>query len=237
MEDSTFWYLYKSEASGIVYPLEFGIKKLKVSDLCYEPDVVWSWCEKGCKNFNNAGGCPPASPLLKTLYSDSDTVWLIYCLFWSKYKHEKVAKSNNSAIHWKFQDAILARLLVNVGYALRTKFEGNFLSTGYCMGCPGKKCNYKLGHKFCRNPQKRTYSMEATGINVVETLKKTTGIEMFWYKKGQTDIPYMLKCIAYFPSINSNLTKDKLVGILNSMKSCHYEIGSSEYLHFLDSLK
>ena len=73
-----------------------------------------------------------------------------------------MAKSNNSAIHWKFQDAILARLLVNVGYALRTKFEGNFLSTGYCMGCPGKRCKSQAEATNLGVSHEQAYRMEDT---------------------------------------------------------------------------
>lgn len=185
--------------SGQEYPLEFFNLKMAANDLIYQPNKVREACRQGCSNYGKAGGCPPRAPLLFDLVSPQEEMWLIACRFWSKYKPSRVAQSRNSAIHWKFQDGIVARVMNNLGHSLNHRNRGFFLSTGYCMGCPGKKCNFKLGNSFCRSPEKRTYSMEATGINVVETVKKHFKLDMYWYSPGKVDIPYMLKCIAFIP--------------------------------------
>ena len=62
------------------------------------------------------------------------------------------------------------------------------------MGCPGKKCSYKL-QEPCRNPNQRTFSMESTGINVVKTVKNTTQETFYWYTKSNIDVPYLMKAI------------------------------------------
>jgi len=193
--------LYQT-TSGNEYPLDFFIVRVLAKNLSYQPDIVRRACQDGCSNYNYGGGCPPRAPLLMDLIGLKDEVYLIACRFWSKYKPQRVAQSKNSAIHWKFQDGILARVLNQLGHDLSHTVGEFFLSTGYCMGCPGKKCNFKLGFNYCRNPKKRTYSLEATGINVVETVQVCLNLSMYWYSPGKIDVPYMLKCIAFFPKVD-----------------------------------
>lgn len=233
-----FWYLYKATSSGIIYPLEFNIKECVVSSLVYEPDIIRELCRIGCGNYNKSGGCPPLAPRLEEICHDNELVWLIYGRFWSFYKHEKVIQSTNCAIHWKFQDAILARILANLGYELRNRFGGLFLGTGYCMGCPGKKCGFKLQEKKCRNPRSRTYSMEACGINVVKTTLNVFNIKTYWYKKGYLDVPYMIKVMAYFPKhCNNHLNpKEEIIKVLNTQKNCLFKIGSDHYEQYLSNI-
>lgn len=235
MKNNVFWYIYISLSSGNVYPLEIGSMQCQAKDLVYDPEKVLAACANGCSNFGYAGGCPPKSPKFKNLVKPEDPVWLIYTRFWSKFKPKKVLSSNNPAIHWKFQDAILARFLANTGYNLAPLLKGSFLGTGYCMGCTGKKCNFKLGINSCRNPHKRTFSMEATGVNVVATVKKLFGIEFFWYSKGRTDIPYMLKCMAILPGKDGldNLNRTLLIDVINEFPSCYCRYGTDAYRKYL----
>ena len=196
------------------------VKAITVDALIYEPDSVKEMCRTGCANFGRSGGCPPRAPSLEELHASSERAWLVICRFDSLYKTDKVKNSNNSAIHWKFQDGILARVLNKLGNALKEVNGGSFLATGYCMGCPGKKCAFKLGLEQCRNPKKRTFSMEATGINVVKTVKNVFDLDLYWYKKGITDIPYMLKCMVYFPKKD----QEKIDLVSEVLKTCFHVI-------------
>lgn len=207
-------------ASGTKYPLDFFLFNGMSNQLVYQPDVVREWCRIGCSNYGIGGGCPPHAPLYETIPS-SQGIFLIACKFDSIYKPQNVATSRNIAIHWKFQDGILARAMNNLGHSLTKEYGGRFLSTGYCMGCPGKKCSFKLGENVCRKPGKRTYSMEATGINVVETVKRNFDINIYWYQKGNTDVPYMLKVILWIPPENqpNRLTTDQIIKLINGVKS------------------
>jgi len=211
-------FFYKT-INGNVYPLELFVKDAMVDALIYEPETVKEMCRTGCSNFGRSGGCPPRAPSLEELYSSNQRAWIIICRFDSLYKPDKVKNSNNSAIHWKFQDGILARVLNKLGHALTEVNGGSFLATGYCMGCPGKKCAFKLGLEECRNPKRRTFSMEATGINVVKTVKDSFGFDLHWYKKGKTDIPYMMKCMVFFPEQNKGEI-DSVLEIIKTIPSC-----------------
>ncbi|SCM82416.1 conserved hypothetical protein [uncultured Sporomusa sp.] len=207
--------------SGAKYPLDFFFFNGMSNQLVYQPDVVREWCRIGCSNYGIGGGCPPRAPLYETIVQSNKEIFLFACKFDSIYKPQSVANSNNIAIHWKFQDGILARAMNNLGHLITEKYGGRFLATGYCMGCPGKKCSFKLGEAVCRNPIRRTYSMEATGINVVETVKRNFDINMYWYKKGKTDVPYMLKVILWIPpDIQTNcLITDQITNLISGIKS------------------
>jgi predicted metal-binding protein len=202
------WYHYRTQNNNI-YPLEVGLTACHIEDLTYDPETVRGLCKTGCKNYGLAGGCPPRAPKMLDIADKADPVWLIYCRFWSVFKTSKVAASRNTAIHWKSQDGIVSRFLVKLGHALADKTGGGFLSTGYCMGCPGKKCNFKLGQEYCRNPSKRTFSMEAAGIDVVDSVKRLFDLPMYWYTPGNTNVPYMLKCIAVLPKTEMYKGKEK----------------------------
>ena len=199
-------YIIYKTINGNKYPLLLEYEKIDKSDIVLQPEKVFSWCKKGCQNYGHSGGCPPFSPLFSNIAWGSENFFLISMKFFSKYKTEKVRKSSNIAIHWKFQDCILARASNMLGRMLKKKCGGEFLSTGYCMGCPGKKCSYKLKEP-CRNPSKRTYSMEATGINVVQTVRNVFNEEFYWYKKQYTDIPYMMKTILFNTSLDEQVNK------------------------------
>lgn len=180
--------------SGNSYPIEVNWSIVPYETIAYEPEAVEQLCKKGCKNYGKSGGCPPYAPKFEQFYENNKKYILLTGKFYSKYKTDKVKACKNRAIHWKFQDVVLARFSDRVGRALSHDLQGEFFSTGYCMGCPGKKCAIKL-NEACRNPERRTFSMEATGINVVKTVKRNFGEDFFWYSKENFDVPYMMKAI------------------------------------------
>jgi predicted metal-binding protein len=230
------WHIYKTINGENIYPIGIGSAICKVKDVIYEPILVRSYCLK-CVNYNRAGGCPPRAPKLEGIARPDDPVWLIYCLFLSQFNPPKVAESPNVAIHWKFQDALLSRFLVNIGWSLLERTGGTFLSNGYCQGCHGKKCNFKLGFEYCGNPKKRTYSMEATGINVVKTVDKCFGVKMFWYNRNNIgEVPYLLKCMALFPNAIDGKEEGLLIQTLNGLKSSYLRIGTKDYISELKTL-
>lgn len=176
--------------------MELYCKRISRTDIVYSPQKIYELCRNGCSNYGKSGGCPPLAPKLESFPILGDDYIVIIAIFDSKYKPSKVRECNNCAIHWKFQDGILARFMDRLGRSLQKQFSGYFLGTGYCMGCPGKKCAIKLGEP-CRAPMKRTFSMEATGINVVDTVQKIFQKRFYWYTKTRTDVAYMMKCILY----------------------------------------
>ena len=182
--------------NGNKYPIKIYSKIISRKDVVFEPDKIENLCKIGCKNYSRSGGCPPLAPKFDNILWESEKYILICGIFDSVYKTDKVKACSNRAIHWKFQDAIMARVMDKIGKLLTADVGGKYLSTGYCMGCPGEKCAVKLGN-WCRKPERRTFSMEATGINVVQTVKQNLGLEFYWYTKTNMDVPYMMKTILY----------------------------------------
>ena len=54
-----------------------------------------------------------------------------------------------------------------------------------------------------------TFSMEAAGIDVVDSVKRLFDLPMYWYTPGNTNVPYMLKCIAVLPKTEMYKGKEK----------------------------
>lgn len=195
-------YIYITK-KGNTYPIDVYLKSITTQAIVYDPVRIEQYCRTGCKNYGRTGGCPPFAPKLEHILQGIDVCVLIVGLFDSKHKPEKVRMCANRAIHWKFQDAVLANCMDQIGRKLKTQFGWSYLGTGYCMGCHGKKCSLKEGHT-CRYPDKRTFSMEATGIDVVQTVQNVFYRRFHWYTKSNTNIPYLMKCILLYSS------KDKI---------------------------
>ena len=51
--------------------------------------------------------------------------------------------------------------------------------------------------------------MEATGIDVVQTVKNVFHRRFFWYTKDKMDIPYLMKCILVYGD-SCNIKEDLL---------------------------
>lgn len=208
---TTFWLNYST--SNNTFPIEIKVKLINKDDVVYDPEYIRGLCKNGCKNYNYAGGCPPRAPLFEELNKDMQSYFLVSGTFWPQYKTEKVKASHNIYIHFRLQDNILARLFHNAGISIRQKTACVFLATGYCMGCTGVKCNYKLGNEYCKNPQKRTYSMEATGINVEQTLFNNLNIKLQWYRNNkELDLPITKVCLFMF----QEYSLDKFIELFQS---------------------
>lgn len=189
-------YIYNT-IKGNQYPIEIFLNFIRKKDIVYDPIRIEKYCHDGCRNYGKSGGCPPFAPKFEKILRGIEECALILGMFDSKYKPPKVQACTNRAIHWKFQDAVLANCMDKIGRHLQEKCGLNYLGTGYCMGCHGKKCAIKEG-KPCRYPNKRTFSMEATGIDVVQTVQNIFQRRFFWYTKGNNNIPYLMKCILVY---------------------------------------
>ncbi len=193
-------YNYRTQ-KGNVYPVFIGFKSFPSIEVIHDYKYVVGLCKKGCKNFNKSGGCPPLAPDFAVLQSKFHYAVLLYSKFYSSSKPKKVKESTKPYIHFRFQDIILSAFLTKLGYNVLDNIKQDyiFLNNGYCMGCGNRKCSFKEGNSICRNPQKRTFSLEATGINAELTVKKLFGIDMQWYNRhNYNDVEFMTKVIGFF---------------------------------------
>ena len=65
--------------------------------------------------------------------------------------------------------------------------------------------------------------MEATGINVVETVKLCLGEKFYWYSKNNADIPYMMKTVLISTTKTANEINRIIEEVLNGLESIHVE--------------
>jgi len=230
--------LFIANGQNLVYILN---RKFNSEDISYDYDLISGLCMNSCKNYGKAGGCPPKAPKYECIKKDYPFSVLIYAKLLSKFKSIKVRKSNSYYIHYRSQDVILSNLLTKLGYQIKVAFGSNivFLNNGYCMGCGNKKCNYKIGNESCKNPEKRTYSLEATGINVTTTVKELFEIDLQWYNnKNCHEIEYMCKVIGIFcedrPTQNDIL--NSMICNLNKLPSTKFHINSHDFDVRLDGL-
>ena len=87
------------------------------------------------------------------------------------------------------------------------------ISNGHCEGCRGPvRCNFKMGLDYCRYPDRRVFSLEATGVRV-DSLMSRFGIETHWYtRENHLEVPYMVKTAALLiPTETTKVTKPPVI--------------------------
>lgn len=227
------WYIYTTH-NGNHYPLELKCSLIPSNELVYDYDRITNFCKTGCKNFNNGGGCPPKAPRFSQIAKEFPYGYIVCAVFSSKWKPQKVKESTTSYIHFRFQDNILSRFLTNLGYTVRDYIGSGvfFLNNGYCMGCGNKKCGFKSGEGFCKNPPKRTFSLEATGVDVEATLANIFNLKLQWYKNNNyNEVQFMAKSIGLFVDSKEKqkLIMESFYDCLQVLPSTKIKIDSDEY--------
>lgn len=143
-----------------------------------------------CPAYGKNWACPPVSPnhmrTAKKLQRFRDFIVIIYefdLLVWKEHlriKHpewnEKKLEQNafnshlyNGKIYWGLRNLLKP-------YLARKSSNVYLLANADCRRC--QKCAKKDGEP-CRHPEERIYSLEASGINVDESLRNI-GYELFW---------------------------------------------------------
>jgi predicted metal-binding protein len=234
------WYIYSTQ-NGHNYPLELKYSIIPSNNIVHDYERITNYCKTGCKNFNNGGGCPPKAPMFSQIVNEFPYGYIICAIFSSKWKPQKVLESKSQYIHFRFQDIILSRFLTNLGYTIKEHIGSGifFLNNGYCMGCGNKKCSFKSGEGFCKNPQKRTFSLESTGVDVEATIAQLFNLKLQWYKNtNYNEVQYMVKSIGLFADLKEKQTliHQSLRDCLQVLPSTKIKIGSAEYVDLLQRI-
>ncbi|NPV93096.1 MAG: hypothetical protein HPY50_20215 [Firmicutes bacterium] len=229
----SFWYTYSTgqgKGKRKDYPIEILIHSGNIEDLTYRPDEVRVKCQTGCSRYGRGTSCPPNAPFLEKIPWAKGQVILIAAKLSTEWKSDKVRQSKSVYIHYTWMDAILSKLLSNLGYQLIDEYGGHFLGTGYCKGC--YKCS-----KPCSNPKRMIFSMESTGVDVEDTVKRLFDTELQWFeKKDPNKVEYMMKVMGFFPKKEFQFCKELLFISLNKLKSTQFKIGTNEFSKMLSSL-
>ena len=148
----------------------------KVQEMCISPSFK-------CPFYGHSWSCPPNSPYLEKALSTYTEFFLIYSLFdLESYIKKEKEKTGRSEFYIKNTFLLTKSFESN---ELENEFE-KFLSQytkpykkrlllydGTCKYCKIQKtgaCTFDSGEP-CRFPNEMRYSMEATGIEVIQTVR------------------------------------------------------------------
>lgn len=120
----------------------------------------------GCKGKN--GGCPPYAPMfgnIKPSLPDFCVITVEYDMAWSiKYGGWRKEGVTTPALYISaYANALTGNYIRRIVKGVE-EYGFYALGASNCPGCSPKKCTVLQGQK-CIKPDKRRYSMEATGVN------------------------------------------------------------------------
>ncbi len=169
-------FLYTTDNN--LFTVTSSISVLQTSDTLYNYQKCALLCHIGCKNFNLKYSCPPHSPSFDK-YSRNKSFIVVNAVkinTWEQkriYNAIRMANVISKSIQKKAFDFIHSKFQAELSLSI--------LENGSCRLC--KKC--KLQDNLpCKHPEKMHPSLEATGIDVNDLVKKAFGFELQWYKKG-----------------------------------------------------
>lgn len=153
-----------------------------------------------CHSHARNGGCPPFAPSFESLYVQT------LGLYWLRMDWEQLPikiKSKWDDPNWRnwflacvYMDVLLSTKVANIARQFRSLGYLSF-DSGNCRGCNGK-CAFKDNpDAICKQPKKRMFSLEATGIDV-ETIMEDYWFPLQWFPPREKNyagsrIEYMCK--------------------------------------------
>jgi len=159
-----------------------------------------------CPHYNHSHSCPPVAPYLEKELSSYKKFYLIYTRFnLSEYIEKEKAKHPNRSeqrIKFFFHTKNLYRedLKEEVENCLSEYTDKSeeilLLYDGTCRICSNNRdngCTFDSG-KPCRYPDKKIFSMEAIGIEVIRTVAKMPNRD-FEYPSKTHSFRFGLVCI------------------------------------------
>jgi predicted metal-binding protein len=134
-------------------------------------------CVIGCPNYERKWSCPPFAPA----YLNFAARWKYLYIWLMQIKMYQFAYIKNDYLKIKAANNILKSRADKYLREISLKY-GKYISTGSCRLC--RPCKRKIGQS-CTNPEEKTYSYEAMGIDVNALVEKYFSNKLLWYKRGQ----------------------------------------------------
>lgn len=189
---STFPVVYKT-MQGKPYPLDIGFAVVTSDQVSVDARATEEACRKGCRLYGRNGGCPPFAPHFHEI--PGEEILILYAVLMTR-DYPLGVLNGPYYSRWVFVETFMTPLTNRIGKMLARHLEGYFLSSGNCQSCRPKRCAVK-DDMPCRNPQKRTFSLEATGVLVTDMMRDVFHIELQWWQRNNSlHIPdYMIKVV------------------------------------------
>jgi predicted metal-binding protein len=161
--------------SGMRLSYERYSKILPLTDFEYG-DHIKAKCV-GCPNYGKNLSCPPSSPSFIDYVGNAHEA-LVICIRLSKEFLKGATPQETYHQCFKQAGCILVDELD------RYRQQGKMIAgSGPCLACD--KCALETGSDICQNPEKRIYSLESLGVNVVSLLKKAFNLDLEWDSNGE----------------------------------------------------
>jgi len=134
-------------------------------------------CVLGCPNYEKKWSCPPFAPA----YHHFVAKWKYLDIWLMQIEMNKFVYIKSDYLKIKAANNILKSKADNYLRKMALKY-GKYISTGSCRLC--RPCRCKIGQS-CANPEIKTYSYEAMGIDVNALVDRYFTNKLLWYKRGQ----------------------------------------------------
>lgn len=178
MDCSVFYdFLYSSLNNS--FKINSNIGFLPIQFVKFNYKISADLCKIGCKNFNLKFSCPPHSPSFDC-YTLNISYIVINAIKINTWEQKRIYNSIRMAN--VIARSIQKKAFNSVENKIKSVSEFSILENGSCRLC--KKCNLN-NNLSCKYPKKMHPSLEATGVDVNDLVKKTFGFELQWYKKGR----------------------------------------------------
>jgi len=134
-------------------------------------------CVSGCPNYKRKWSCPPFAPT----YQHFAEGWKYQYICYMQIETNQFMYIKSDYLKIKAANNILKSKADKYFRKIASKY-GKYISTGSCRLC--KPCKCKIGQP-CANPETKTYSYEALGIDVGTLVELYFKSKLLWYKRGQ----------------------------------------------------
>jgi len=171
----------------------------KVQEMCISPSFK-------CPFYGHSWSCPPNSPYLENALSTYTEFYLIYSMFdLEGYIQKEKERTGRSEFYIKntflLTKSFDSNDLENEFTRFLAQYDRNykkrlFLYDGTCKYCKIQKagaCTFDSGDP-CRFPQEKRYSMEATGIEVIQTVRDLKDSLKIEYPSNKYSYRFGLAC-------------------------------------------
>jgi predicted metal-binding protein len=162
--------LEHSDASGEIVVYEMLEADLPLTGFDQSPEYK-QHCEH-CPKYAKNLACPPFSPTFAPYVKDVQAAKVICIRLPLDYFRGHPVDDPYEAGHERAQELLTAELLKYREQGFRV------LGSGPCRSCG--ECVVEKGKDECILPDKRIYSLESLGVNVVALTKAAFGFELDW---------------------------------------------------------
>lgn len=158
--------------------IEAHARGLKPVDVHHETGKFARACAEACPTYSRKYSCPPFAPSFGSLsrpYSHLHCLCLRIAL-------EQLPEYPNPYHRVRMANAMLKPRLERMLFWWRDQDPGStILGSGSCRAC--RPCGCVEGVP-CKKPQRRIYSLEATGVDCEHLVQTCFGFGLEWYSTG-----------------------------------------------------